>query len=137
MIRPSVAAVALLGLLACRDQLIVAPRCGVGALCALGITLVVTGQVRASANPLAGAIVHVTAHHDSCSGTEVLLLPSPADARTDSNGVYQLRLEPTEALLSACLRVAYSDALFTDTNGVALRVPPAPPETVHVNITGP
>jgi len=38
---------------------------------------------------------------------------------------------------AACLRVAYSDALFTDTNGVTLHIPPVAPETVHVNVTGP
>jgi hypothetical protein len=138
MIRTSVAAVALLALLACEQ--FPDPGCGPAALCALPAlrpTLVVTGLVRASANPLAGVLVRLTAHHDSCSGNEVLLRPSPSLARTDSNGVYQIQVEPTQTLTSACLRVAYSDALFTDTTGVRLRVPPAPAETVRVNITAP
>ena len=138
MIRPSIAAVALLALLACEQ--FPDPGCGPAALCALPVlrpTLVVIGLVRASANPLAGVVVRVTAYRDSCSGNEVPLRPTPAEARTDSNGVYQIPVEPTQSLASACLRVAYSDALFTDTTGVRLRVPPAPAETVRVNITGP
>ncbi|HEV8382989.1 MAG TPA: hypothetical protein VGQ29_15485 [Gemmatimonadales bacterium] len=138
MIRPSIA-VALLALLACRnDQIIISPPpCGRGALCALHITLVVTGQVRASSNPLSGANVRVTAHRDSCTGPEILLLPSPTDARTDSTGVYVARAEVSQSAASACVRVAYSDALYADTNGVALHAPPAVPETLHVNVTGP
>ncbi len=135
MIRTSVAAVALLALLACEQ--FPDGGCGPGAVCALRPTLVVTGQVRASANPLAGVMVHVTAHRDSCSGSEILLLPSPVDRRTDANGVYEASVEPAQSASSACLRVAYSDALFTDTTGVRLRVPPAPAETVRVNITAP
>src|SRR5947207_12386929 len=77
-------------------------------VCALRPTLIVTGQVRASLNPLAGVSVHLTAHRDSCPGTVVTLLPSPADARTDSAGVYVMRLEPVEAVPAACLRVASS-----------------------------
>ena len=111
--------------------------CGRGALCALRPTLVVTGLVRASLNPLVGVAVHLTAHRNTCSGAVVTLLPSPADARTDSTGVYVMRVEPVEAVPAACLRVAYSDASFTDTSGVALHTPPAPAETVHVNVTAP
>ena len=136
MIRPTVTAVALLAVVACEH--FPGEVCGFGAACALPApTLVVTGLVRASANPLTGVLVHLTAHRDSCSGSEVVLLPSPASARTDSNGVYQIQARPTQSLTSACLRVAYSDALYTDTTGVALHAPPALPETLHVNVTGP
>jgi hypothetical protein len=124
-------------LAACNGSREVTTGCGRGAQCVLRPTLVVTGQVRASLNPLAGAFVDLTAYRNGCSGTAVTLLPSPAEARTDSAGVYTMRLEPLEAVPAACLRVAYSDALFSDTNGVALHVPPAAPETVHVNVTGP
>ncbi len=135
-IRPAI--VVLLTLLACHDQVIISPPpCGPGALCALRITLVVTGQVRASVNPLAGATVRITAHRDSCTGPEILLLPSPQDARTDSAGVYLARAEVSQSAASACVRVAYSEALYTDTTGVALHAPPAVPETLHVNVTGP
>jgi len=137
MIRPTIA-VALLPLLACRGQdRLIEGGCGPGALCALQFTLVVTGQVRASTNPLAGATVRITAHRDSCTGPEILLLPSPRDARTDSAGVYIAPAEVTQSAASACVRVAYSDALYTDTTGVALHAPPAVPETLHVNVTGP
>src|SRR6266481_1852257 len=104
-IRPAI--VVLLTLLACHDQVIISPPpCGPGALCALRITLVVTGQVRASVNPLAGASVRITAHRDSCTGPEILLLPSPQDARTDSAGVYLARAEVSQSAASACVRVA-------------------------------
>jgi len=131
-------AVFLLTQLACHDQIIISPPpCGRAALCALQITLVVTGEVRASLNPLAGATVHITAHRDSCTGPEILLLPSPLDARTDSAGVYVARAEVSQSAASACVRVAYSDALYTDITAVALHAPPAPAETLHVNVTGP
>src|SRR5213076_3367563 len=87
--------------------------------------------------PLAGVIVRVTAYRDSCTGPEILLLPSPRDTRTDSAGVYVAPAEVTQSASSACVRVAYSDALYADTNGVALHAPPALPETLHVNVTGP
>ena len=62
---------------------------------------------------------------------------SGCNRRLGRAGVYVMRLEPAEAVPADCLRVAYSDALFTDTNGVTLHIPPAAPETVHVNVTGP
>jgi len=137
MIRPTtVLAFLLVPFLACQDQQITT-GCGAGALCALQITLVVTGQVRVSASPLVGGLVHVRAYQGSCVGAEVLLLPSPAEARTDSDGVYRIRVQPTQSAPAACLRVAYSDALFTDTAGIVLHVPPAAAETIHVNLTGP
>ncbi len=136
-IRPAIAIV-LLTLPACHEQIIYSPPpCGRTTLCGIEITLVVTGQVRASAHPLAGATVRVTAHRDSCTGPEILLLPSPRDARTDSTGVYVALAEVAESAASACVRAAYSDALYTDTTGVALHAPPAVPETLHVNVTGP
>jgi hypothetical protein len=128
---------ALLALSSCHSERITEGGCGPGALCALRFTLVVTGQVRASLNPLPGAIVHITAHRNGCTGPEILLLPSPVDARTDSIGVYVARAEVSQSDGSACVRVAYSDALFTDTNGVALHAPPAVPDTLHIDVTGP
>lgn len=134
--RSGVLAFLLVPLLSCGDQ----PTeggCGPAALCALQFTLVVTGEVRVSANPLAGAFVHVTAHQGSCSGPEVQMLPSPAQGRTDSSGVYRIRMQPTQAAAAGCLHVAVSDTLFTDTTGVTWHVPPAAAETVHVNLSGP
>lgn len=42
-----------------------------------------------------------------------------------------------EAAAAACLEIAYSSALKVDTPGVPLRVPPAAPETLHVDLVGP
>jgi len=114
-------------------------RCGdPGVLCARGpFTLVVTGQVRASANPLANVPVSLTAYSDSCGGSEILLLPSPSGARTDSLGVYLALAQVTQSASDACVRIAYSDALHTDTSGVALHAPPASPDTLHLDITAP
>lgn len=132
-------ALVFLALLACdgRQIIISPPPCAPGALCALQFTLVVTGHVRASIVPISGATVHVTAYRDSCTGAEVMLLPSPAEAVTDSNGVYVVRAEVTQSAASACVRVAYSSALFTDTSGVVLHAPPWSPDTVRVDVTGP
>ena len=38
---------------------------------------------------------------------------------------------------AACLEIAYSSALKMDTPGVPLRVPPAVPATLHVDLVGP
>lgn len=135
MIRPAAVIAFLLVLLgACQDQ---PTECGASGLCALHITLVVTGQLRVSGNPLVGAFVQVRAYQGSCAGAEVLLLPSPAGATTDTAGVYSIRVQPTQAVPAACLRVAYADTLLTDTTGIVLRLSAAVPETVRVNLTGP
>lgn len=109
-----------------------------GVFCASSpVTLVVTGQVRASANPLSGVDVSLTAYRDSCGGSEILLVPSPSGARTDSLGMYVVRAEVTQSVSNACVRIAYSDALRTDTSGVTLHAPPASPDTLHLDITAP
>jgi hypothetical protein len=130
---------ALLALLGCDGRRIIVspPPCAPVALCALQFTLIVTGRVRASLAPITGATVHVTAYRDSCTGSEIMLLPSPAEAVTDSNGVYVMRAEVTQSAASACVRVAYSNALFSDTSGVALHAPPGPTDTLRVDVTGP
>jgi hypothetical protein len=116
------------------------PQCGdPGVFCAWGppVTLVVTGQVRASANPLADVTVSLTAYSDSCGGSEIVLLPSPNSARTDSIGIYVARAEVTQSVSNACVRIAYSDALHTDTSGVTLHARRATPDTLHLDITAP
>ena len=118
---------------ACHDQ---TPITGCG-LCALQPTLVVTGKARASLNPLPDATITLTAYRDSCTGAQVLLLPSPAEGRTDSTGFFHIAVQPTQAVAAACIRASYSDAMHTDTVGIALHTPPAKPETLHVDVTGP
>lgn len=111
--------------------------CDRGELCALHPTLVVTGRVQASLNPLPGVRVTLTAFRSSCAGDTVLLLPSPAEAVTDAGGQYTMELEPQQAAAAGCVEVAYSSALRVDTPGVPLRLPPAVPETLHVDLVGP
>jgi hypothetical protein len=48
-----------------------------------------------------------------------------------------MSVQPTRSVPAACVRVAYSSALFSDTTGVALRAPPATPDTIQVDVTGP
>ena len=127
--------VAIGALLGCHSP--TASRCSRGALCALSPTLFVTGHVRASVNPLPGVLVTVSAYQGGCTGSVVPLLPSPTEAVTDAQGLYHVGLEPTMPAAAACIRVAYSQALSADTDGVALRLPPAVPETVHVDLAGP
>jgi hypothetical protein len=123
-------------LVACHGESLINTGCPPGALCALHPTLVLHGQVRASANPLSGVLVTLTAFRNGCAGSTVTLLPSPAEDRTDSLGMYRIPVQPTESVPTACLRVAYF-ALVAETNGVALHVPPAAPETLRVDLTGP
>lgn len=137
MTRSTLLFTALIGTLVACQMESLNTGCPPGALCALRPTLMVTGQVRASLNPLAGVKVTVTAYQGSCDGRMVTLLPSPAEAVTDAEGRYSRGVEPTEALVGACLRVAYSSALKMDTPGVTLRIPPAVPETLRVDIVGP
>jgi hypothetical protein len=111
--------------------------CSGGATCALRPTLVVKGRVQASINPLPGVPVTVTVYRVGCSGATLLLLPSPSGAITDSQGEYQVALEPTEAAAAACVEVAYSPALKVDRPGVPILLPPAVAETLHVDLIGP
>jgi hypothetical protein len=97
--------------------------CGPGELCALHPTLVVTGHVQASLNPLPGVRVTVTAFRSGCAGDTVLLLPSPAEAVTDAGGQYTMELEPQQAAAAGCVEVAYSSALRADTPSM-----PPPPD---------
>lgn len=136
MIRQELGVALLAGvLLACQGGLTEA--CSSGALCALHPTLIVTGHVQASINPLPGVTVTATAFRSGCSGATVALLPSSAQAVTDAQGLYAMALEPGQAAAAACLEIAYSSALKVDTPGVPLRVPPAAPETLHVDLVGP
>jgi len=132
-----VLALLLVSLVSCRDEGFIEGGCGAGALCALQFTLVVTGEVRVSGNPVVGALVGLKAYQGGCSGAEVMMLPSPPVARTDSSGVYQMHMQPTQAAAAGCLHVAVSDTLFTDATGIAWHVPPATADTVHVNLSRP
>jgi hypothetical protein len=122
-------------LLGCESN--ITEHCSGGATCALHPTLVVTGRVQASINPLSGVAVTVTVYRVGCSGATLLLLPSPAEAITDSQGQYQVALEPTEAAAGACVEVANSPAFKVDRPGVPIHLPPAVVETLHVDLIGP
>jgi hypothetical protein len=122
-------------LLGCESN--IGEPCSGGATCALHPTLVVKGRVQASINPLAGVAVTVTVFRVGCSGATLLLLPSPAEALTDSLGQYQVALEPTEAAAAACVEVANSPAFKVDRPGVPIRLPPAVVETLHMDLIGP
>jgi hypothetical protein len=122
-------------LLGCQSS--VTGVCSSGATCALRPTLVVTGRVQASINPLPGVAVTVTVFRVGCSGAALVLLPSPAEALTDSQGEYQVALEPTEAAAAACVEVANSPAFKVDRPGVPIHLPPAVSETLHVDLIGP
>lgn len=136
MIRHELGVALLAGvLLACQGD--PTEACSSGALCALHPTLIVTGHVRASINPLPGVTVTATAFRSGCSGATVALLPSPAQAVTDAQGLYAMALEPAQAAAAACLEIAYSSALKVDAPGIPLRIPPAAPETLHVDLVGP
>lgn len=138
MVRQALGAALLAGgLLACKGESVVTGPCPGGALCALHPTLVVTGRVQASINPLPGVTVTATAFLSGCSGATVPLLPSPAEAVTDARGEYTMALQPEQAAAAACIDVAYSSALKVDTPGVPLHLPPAVPQTLHVDLVGP
>ena len=112
--------------------------CGDGGACALPIsTLVVTGQVRASVNPLSGVLVTITAHQGTCDGPEIRLVPSPVSSLTDSLGRYRAQGDPAHASSNACVRVAVSDALYTDTSGVVLHRSTRSQDSLHIDVTAP
>src|SRR3989454_357228 len=115
-------------LLACQGESLINTGCPAGALCALHPTLVIHGQVRASANPLSGVLVTLTAFRNGCAGSTVTLLPSPAEDRTDSLGMYRITAQPTESVPTACLSAAYS-SLVADTYVLGLEFSSGVPET--------
>ena len=122
-------------LLGCQSN--TAEPCSGGATCALHPTLIVKGRVQASINPLPGVAVTVTVYRVGCSGATLLLLPSPSGAITDSQGQYQVALEPTEAAAAACVEVAKSPAFKVDRPGVPIHLAPAVVETLDVDLIGP
>jgi hypothetical protein len=132
----SLLALALAGLILACDGTGPITTCPGGALCARS-PVVVTGTLQASAVPIPDAVVTLTAYQDSCGGTPAQLMPDPAEDTTDAAGRFTVTAYPMEATASACLRLAYSSALFVDTPGVALDPARHTPDTLRVNLVGP
>ena len=91
---------------------------------------------RASIDPIPDAVVTLTAYQGTCGGTPVQILPSPAEDTTDAQGRFTIGVYPQETVADACIRLAYSSALYMDAAGVTLD-PTGPPDTLRLDLVGP
>lgn len=137
MKRLLVAAPLLGAVLACGPAPTSTRTCSLGAYCAGTTALVVTGRLTASLAPLPNAPVALTVYADTCGGAPARVGPSPSTDTTDAAGRYAFAVVAFAPVPAACVRVAYSSALFRDTSGVALSVDPRTADSVQLDLVGP